>query len=602
MKKCRRLFLFLAGMLLFNFSTAREATISTIEELNNSLPLWGTTWTPGRGSVGGYYPSFYTGFAMRSEHPDRIHVHLGRGNSTRVSVILDDQTLHNYLFDLVARSEFYQEVIDRNIIDVNPSGSDLLPMLNMYNQIVNSPTYGISAFVKDAANGRVSAAEIHRKSLSVLEKLNPGRVFHLSIDLRKEFLKWKQHTLASGIESLDSPNQAALALNTLVWGRVNFTGRPSQALIDQVRQTAELAMTGNDDQFVLAARDLFVTATGATYHFKILGSNGQWQTPIQCDSAKSCRLIYPEFTTIYPTGSVEATTRDSFGNVITDYATPGLWKFVHRSSIDVDNIREEQYYGWIPKMDYEAAGNGYHNPGVRFYKPPKSVRQALGLNMDHTTFWSVKRGGVSHGCSRLSSGHAWELRHIFPVESQRMAEVHFYGNRPQDFDLYDIDGDSQLEVMGVEYLISYGLQGASGLAKREGRDLEVNFERKTDFYNELYGSKNVFEVAADGSFVFVNPPTAIHTYEDFKNKRMKNRFHLNGKYRLYEQTYEKDKIQLYAPFTTAGLAEKGQSQLSKRIVRLLGRVRGCAPDADKRACGEAEFRSEANALIRESGR
>lgn len=602
MKKLARSIFLLAALAAFNFSIATETDISTIEELNSKLPLWGTTWTPGKGSVGGYYPSFYTGFAMRSEAPERIRVHVGRGNSTRVSVILDHETLHNYLFDLVARAEFYKDVVQRGIVDVNPSGSDLLPMMSFYQQILESPTYGILSFVNKAKSGGVSKTQIYQKSLSTLIQLNPDRIFQLSIDLRREFIKWKQQILANGVESLSSPASAAVALNTLVWGRVNYTEKPSQALIDQVRSTAELAAGGSEDQFVLAARDLFIAATGSVYQFQVLGRDGQWRSPIQCASARNCRLVYPEFTTIYPTGSVKQTTRDSFGNSITDYATPGLWRFVSRGTIDVDNIREEQYYGWIPKMDYEAAGNGFHNPGVRFYKPPRSVREALGLNMDHTTFWSVKRGGVSHGCLRLPSGHAWELRHIFPVENEKMAQVYFFGHRPQDFDLYDINGDGELEVMGVEYLISYGLQGANGLAKREGRDLEVNVDRKNEFYNELYGSRNVFEVAGDGSFVFVNPPTAIHTYQDFKNKRMTHRFALSGRYRLYEQTYEKDKIQLYAPFTTTGLNEKGQSQLSKRIVRLMGRVRGCAPDVDKNRCGQNRFQSEAASLIQETGR
>src|SRR5690606_5245346 len=106
----------------------------------------------------------------------------------------------------------------------------------------------------------------------------------------------------------------------------------------------------------------------------------------------------------------------------------GLWQFVSRRNIAVDNIRDEQYYGWIPKMDYQVIGNGFHNPAVRFANVAKDVKVAMGIQPDHTTFWSVKRGGVSSGCLRLAAGHAWELRHIFPVEDAKMAQVHFFGN------------------------------------------------------------------------------------------------------------------------------------------------------------------------------
>src|SRR5690349_19418485 len=86
----------------------------TIEEYNNSLPFWGTTWTSGTNSVEGYYPSFYTGFAMRSRSPQRIHVRTGRGNNTRVTVALDDASINDYLFDLVKRARFYKSITSGN--------------------------------------------------------------------------------------------------------------------------------------------------------------------------------------------------------------------------------------------------------------------------------------------------------------------------------------------------------------------------------------------------------------------------------------------------------------------------------------------------------
>src|SRR5690606_10367752 len=117
-----------------------------------------------------------------------------------------------------------------------------------------------------------------------------------------------------------------------------------------------------------------------------------------------------------------------------------------------------------------------------------------GIPSDHATFWAVKRGGVSSGCLRLPLGHVWEMRHIFPVQNEKMVQVHFFGNDPRDFDVYDIDGDGDLELMGVEYLISYGLQGTGGLAKREGANLEIGAEGKLSFYHSLYGTRSVFSL------------------------------------------------------------------------------------------------------------
>ena len=48
----------------------------TIQDYNNSLPVWGTTWKSGNNSINGYYPSFYTGFAARQSNPSRIHIRL----------------------------------------------------------------------------------------------------------------------------------------------------------------------------------------------------------------------------------------------------------------------------------------------------------------------------------------------------------------------------------------------------------------------------------------------------------------------------------------------------------------------------------------------
>jgi len=430
----------------------------------------------------------------------------------------------------------------------------------------------------------------------VLTALNPGRVFSIRLDLRSEFLKWQEQIRTSGLPKEEGDQ--LLAINTLVWGRVNFISKPTSEVLSALDQAAGLALGNDEAAFISSAVQLFQLVTGSKYQFRVLNEQGQWQSALQCESVQSCWLVYPEFTAIYPTGSVMSSTKDQNGNKINTFATPGLWQFLSRGDRhDVDNIRDEAYYGWAPKMDYEEIGNGFHNPAVRFAGVSKDVKTTLGIPESHSTLWSVKRGGVSHGCSRLPVGHLWEMRQIFPVENSKMTQIPFFGSHPQDFDLYDVDGDGTPEIMGVEYFISYGLQGASGLANREGADLEINKEKRLEFYTDLYGKKNVFKALSDGSLVFQNPSVSVLNHRDFKKKKLSVRMNWPGEFRLYEQTYEQDKVQFYVTNGMSGLTQAGKKPRAKRIVRLMGRTRGCAPTADKNQCGEAAFVSEAKELV-----
>lgn len=575
-----------------------QQQIRTLSEYNQTLPLWGVSWSPGSDATHGYYPSFYTGFAMRSEFPERIHVRLARGNQTRVSVILDDQTLSDYLYDLAKRYDFYKEVTapyqgERAM--VRTEVGTYIPQLENFYQVLESPEYGILDFVR---NSTPTSEALYDKALTVLAALNPGRVFRIELDLAEEFGKWRAQ-LQQDLQGEDparyfrDDSAVIIAINQLVWGRINYTDRPSEQVMNLLLDAARQALGGSEESFVQAAYQLFLAVTGDKYQFEVLNSRGEFQAATSCGRASDCYLKYPEFSAVYPTGTAKASTSDGRGNRINQFATPGLWQFIDRRYHEVDNIRDEPYYGWAPKMDYEGIGNGFHNPAVRFYGIGDSLRQAMRIPSDHNTLWSVKRGRVSSGCARLPLGHIWEMRHIFPVENEKMKQVYFFGNNSEDFDVYDINGDGQLEVIGVEYLISYGLQGASGLAKREGTGFEINSDRKLDFYLDLYGSRDVFETTGENSYVFINPSVSLPSYMDYQRKRVRTSITIEGRVPLYEAAYEQDKVQFYAPYTTSGLTQQGQRPLSKRIVRLMGRVRGCAPQSDKAACGEAAFDQEA---------
>lgn len=588
-------------------STAKADSYS-IEDYNRALPVWGTSWHPGSDAVNGYYPSFYTGFAPRSSFPSNIHVRLARGNQTRVSVVLDEQTVSDYIFDLAKRYQFYKKVTagSRPLVNLNVDGT-ILPQLEFFTNAIESDRYGILPFVDGAQKGNESAEAIYQKSLSTLSKLNPGRVFEIRLDLTAEFLKWRSqiNTMLAAENNPESffannPAKAIIALNSLVFGRVNYTEAPSGELISALAATAELVKKGaSSEEFTLSALELFKKATGSKFAIRVLDANGQWKPAIECASAASCTLTYPEFTAVYPTGSVKSSTKDQFGNTIPTFATPGLWRFLERSGgRGVDNIRDEPFYGWAPKMDYEDAGNGFHNPAVRFTSLEGSVKSLLGIPASHNSFWSVMRGGVSHGCSRLPLGHVWEMRHIFPVDSAEMSQIYYFGSDPKDFDVYDIDGNGTPEVIGVEYLISYGLQQADGLGSREGSDLEIGSANKLNFYKNLYGAKNVFTTDGQGNYTFSSPSVSMPSYLDFQKKKIQARLVVNGNLALRESAYERDKVQFYVPSTRSS----GMGGTSKKIIRLMGKVRGCAPTTNKEKCGEASFEREAAKTLQEANR
>lgn len=563
-------------------SQAVNAPINTLADYNRAIPHWGVSWS------GAYMPSFYTGFVMRSEFPERIHLRLSRGHNTRISVVLDEQTVSDYLFDLVKRYEVYKRISTNGQVQLS-GRSD--PQLQYFNAIIESGSYGILSTVQQAKAGGLSREQVYSKGLEVLKALNPGRIFIINIDLKREFLKWKAD-VASG-NALATPASQIEAINTLVFGRINYTGALSADVTAKLAAAVQAAQANAPEaEFVSKAFDLFKAVTGSKYALKVVGPSGQFSDAVKC-SPERCMLSYPEFTGVYPTGSAIGKTRDEHGNSINVIRTPGLWSFLSYdgtgSNREVDVIEDEPYYGWIPKMFFQSIGNAYHNPAVRTWGVSSSIKQALNVNPKHDTLWAVKRGGVSHGCARLPAASMWEMRHIFPVTNEKMKQVHYFGAKHTDFDVYDIDGNGTLEVMGVEYLISYEIKSEQGAGYREGADgtLQVGASRKRAFYDDLYGPRNVFTVGADGKYSIINPRVSMPSSLDYKKEQVAVRPQLQGNFPLYEQKYEQDKMQFY---TLPGM--------NTRFIRLMGRIRGCAPTSDKNACGEAAFDKEMAGLVK----
>jgi hypothetical protein len=132
--------------------------------------------------------------------------------------------------------------------------------------------------------------------------------------------------------------------------------------------------------------------------------------------------------------------------------------------------------------------------------------------------------------------------------------------------------------------VNYNAKGA-----REVGAIETNVdspEGKLDFYKRLYGAKGVFSLKGAETYLFQDPSASLPSYLDYKKKSVSARVTMKGTIPLYEQAYEQDKIQFY------------NAPIDKLKIRLLGRVRGCAPTSNKQACGEAAFDKEAAAYVR----
>ena len=110
-------------------------------------------------------PSFYTGFAPRCQDPNRIHIHLGRGNQVRVTLVLSNQIVDSYLPDLAVRYRVYHELIKKSKIKLTQNMG-----FEKFSRIISE-----EKILKLADEKNDMALSQYRKiSLEILEKLNPG--------------------------------------------------------------------------------------------------------------------------------------------------------------------------------------------------------------------------------------------------------------------------------------------------------------------------------------------------------------------------------------------------------------------------------------------
>lgn len=416
-------------------------------------------------------PSFYTGFAPRTQDPAALHIHLGRGNQLRVTEVLSDAVVDEYARDLAERRRTYRALVDSGRLELTQNTA-----FEAFERRLDA--LGLDDLA--SAEGALAPDALRARNLDLIETLNPGRVFRIAIPVRKLAARWigELDRITGGARaSLDAGRRLDLA-NALLPTRLWLADLPADAaaaLDDLVRRAPA-------DAGDTAAVDALVPAYGA-----LLARVGGGRYPVRDGVVR-----FAEFTAIYPVGTVAAYTTWR-GRTIPLYPTPGRRALTtHQRSLVADHIPVEDSYSWSPWLPYMHVTPTMHNaihtpwwkmgPGDAGFLPA-SWRQVADGSRDGAPFtklWLLSRGPMSHGCTHLNTGHIAELRQILPADGNRLYDVEVFLTRSEHYDVFDIDGDLVPEVMGVRYFIAYSL-----IAGKPDR-LRVKNERRA-FYDWLYG-------------------------------------------------------------------------------------------------------------------
>jgi hypothetical protein len=445
---------------------------------------------------------------------------MGRGNQLRVTVVLSDEVLETYLRDLVARHHTFRSLIDAGDVD---------PTQNAAFASFEDTLRELELAAQAAGEDGLPADQRRERNLALMERLNPGRVFRIRMPIDELVGRWLATAAAP-----DADRDPVVLLDALLPTRV-FTDRRSldaetkrelEVLVGQARALSESDAAGA----VAALREpwlrLFGRVTGGHY-------------PPRGDA-----LEFAEFTAIYPIGSANEFTTHA-GRRIPLYPTPGRRRLMtHQRSRTIDHIAEVPTYSYSPWIPYMHVGSKLHNA---FHTPywvlrldrasflPDALRRDTPRGPDGDPYrfaYLLSRGPASHGCTHVNPGHLVELRQLLPSEPEALADVEVFINRSDLFDVFDVDGDLQPEVMGVRYFVAYSI-----VNDRPG-SLYAPVEREP-FYDWLYGGELDLDAEGRGSFAAIRDATFAGARAEAGS--------LYPRVPLYEATYEPERIQFYAP-------------------------------------------------------
>ena len=464
-----------------------------------------------------YEPSFYTGFAPRTQDRERAHLELGRGNQQRLTLVLGPEELDVYLENLLAKRDIVQEMVDREIIELTTNRE-----FERYVQTLKE------AGVEEAVATKASLGEdgYRAKSVEIMTQLNPERIFPIRIPVDRLAADWHAALTAPGSDAnrLD-------AANAVLPGRVNLYQLSDivKAELDKALALVASGMGADDPAF-----------REQTVKFLEVASRGHY--PVVEDEVRAI-----EFTAIYPAGTAKAWINYK-GAKLPEFGVHGVWPLVprlHGRGIMgmVDYLSTNPGYGFIPLLGYQYAGgiayNAIHNAGVRSqlnstrFLPEEWTKVAGELNPEknYQNLWIGSRGPTSHGCTRLPSGHMSELRDALPSTSEAMEGVPNFRNRPQCYDVFDIDADGKAEVMGVQYYLAFWGRKHLPVAAYAPNN-------RKDFYAWLYQDNIAY--GADDSATLKSVPVCR-----FVGLKKAEEARVLENMPLYEAPFARESIQFY---------------------------------------------------------
>jgi hypothetical protein len=457
-------------------------------------------------------PSFYTGFAPRTYDPARMHVHLGRGNQLRVTVVLSDEVLRDYARDLEFRDETYRTLIDEGRIELTQNVA-----FDEFERHLGE----IQLRRLVAEEKSLSPAQLRERNLALLERLNPGRVFRIRMPVDDVVRRWAAQVRPEDHERMDTARRLEL-LNLML---------PTRLWVAELDDGAAKALDA------LVHRVPADPAAIRPDFLALLDRVAPGRYPARGDV-----LSFAEFTAVYPVGTFNDYTT-WHGRRIPQYPTPGRRALTtHQRTKTVDHVPTDESYAYLPWLPYMHVGSNMHNavhtlwwkmdPSQTAFLPAQWRVSDRGSRdgMPWKYLWLLSRGPMSHGCTHLNAGHISELRQMLPSNTERLYDVDTFLNKSYDYDVFDIDGDFEPEVMGVRYFIAYSLHN-----KKPDR-LRVRDERHA-YYDWLYGGELRYDLDDRGFF------------RNVRDGHFVGRSAVDGaeyaRISLREAAYEPERIQFY---------------------------------------------------------
>ena len=463
-----------------------------------------------------YEPSFYTGFVPRTKDPKRLHLHVGRGNQLRMTLALSDAVLTGYAGNLLTRYRTYRRLIDQGKVKLTQNDG-----FEVFEQTVRE--LDLDQLI--AREAEMAPEALRERNLALMEKLNPGRVFRIKIPVDALIRHWAAQVTAADRKTMSKARRLGL-INLLL---------PTRLWVAELQPTDSKAL----EELVGLVPEKGEASVGKLKkpYLELLNRVSHGIYPVVGD-----HLEFAEFTAIHPVGTFNSYVTHK-GRKIPQYPTPGRRALTyHQRTKTVDHIPTVAVYGYLPWLPYMHVGKKLHNsfhtlwwrmdPSKTGFLPKeiKASDRAQHDGKPYKRLWLLSRGPMSHGCTHVNAGHISELREMLPAEPELMDDVDAFINKSYLFDVFDIDGDLEPEVMGVRYFVAFSLRN------KKPHKLRAPTERRA-FYDWLYGGE--LQYHADGS----------GWLKEIRDGQFIGRKAVNGrKYGpigLYEADYEPETIQFY---------------------------------------------------------